>query len=497
MFSQGHEGRIAGLVYVTLILGLFVMGGLFPRYYNPSDSIVVLHSDTQKTMSLADSARHWVGWQHTVHRFMPFYQIHHALTAALFRMHLSLRLVYYGFLFACSGLFLFLFARRIAFTVFESFVFPLLFFLGAQTEVWWIFDHSESLGIFFLSACLFLSALRGRDHAKRRLLDVLFFLSLVLMSGCKEVFTASIPAVLFIRWWICRDRLIPAAGMILFILESLWILLFVGTSGTGYAGFDAFSWKLCVNAGRELFLGANGILLVFVLLLAAISLCIQRANRKEALSGLGVTAIFFLLLTLPAVFLYAKSGLMNRYLLPAAGGYAFFILWCLKRVRLGPLVFRVAGAIALIGVLVFAGVKEVRAARSFSNESANLRGLIQCLITAAGPEDLILVAAEPVRHCENASGLREYLVREAGRKQVFLYPLARYDYNDFQLSLVRFTFNTYEKKVDTGALDRTGLKAIAVLPGIDYFFGLQAAFWFKRGEYERKVFGPFTAYVKK
>ena len=280
-------------------------------------------------------------------RFRPLYHILRISATAVLGTNLVAWSVLKGGEAVLALFLLYICARQLRCNIFQSFLFALLVMVGPQSVVMWKLGPQECVGIIFFAAGFYLlnRYLAGEGGLPGRLGSIFFFLC---MSLYKESFLVLLSFVLvYIVYVRCQGEkfsffrifkvvqeeivLLLALGIIL--LAGLFIIVFcVGTNRVSYIGNDPSVtmqqyraiWSDCARTYLQWYVRFTP----FLLLLLVIHIRHWRKMIGPCFLGLCIM--------LPQMFLYMKTGLQERYVIPWSLGYAiFFILPCSREVFSG------------------------------------------------------------------------------------------------------------------------------------------------------------------
>ncbi|MGN0307987.1 MAG: hypothetical protein ACI4DN_07205, partial [Lachnospiraceae bacterium] len=279
-------------------------------------------------------------------RFRPLYYPARIMLTAVFGTNLFAMSVLKGIEIVLACVFIYFIARKLNCTIFYSVITVFMVLVGPQAAVWWKLGPQESTGtwIFALGIlCLF----KWEETRKIRY-NVMALLLIIITSLYKESFIALIPPVMLIyvyfsmkgkqingrNLWIAIKENLPSElvlGLVL-IIEAYVILFMVGINEVEYIGVnpDLGAWfyiKVFLNNFRlYLRVGQYGAFVLALLILF----------RKKIADILKETKWQFLLaclMVLPQFFLYVKTGLEERYVIPWIYGVAFFFIIVLSQSR--------------------------------------------------------------------------------------------------------------------------------------------------------------------
>jgi len=239
-------------------------------------------------------------------RFRPFYWVHRRLMLAVMGTDFTAMSIYIGFLAVFTSFFLFLFMKKIGFSVVESILFVGLTLLGEQAAIWWRLGNNETLGMLMLSIALLFMALSVNTWQKRKkiLYELLFGLFVILASWSKESFILIIPALVFWKIWLTRQKkqepgqqeqtnnkqtakgtwlkalkenLVPGIPLLLVcLIELVHVIKNVGTTKIVYAGYEGFQLANFIKTGIQGFMAVHGWVILLLLIL-----CLRRPGALK------------------------------------------------------------------------------------------------------------------------------------------------------------------------------------------------------------------------
>lgn len=322
---------------------LSLSGSLFSGFHFTDDHQIIVYSETLKSSGAVSTALNWVADDaKSIGRFLPVYYIHRMLQIKFFGAEFLTWAVYNGLLATIASSVMAFFMLAAGFALLEAILLPCLLFFGFQTGIWWRFGTAETIGMVIMSVMLLMAA---RGAKKKGLLsDIIFIILGALLMLTKEPFILFIPALVFLKVWLAKKEkrvgwpgalkreALPAVALLFFAgAEVLFIKLFIGTTGVGYAGYEGFKAAPFVSALIN-YLYASGAWLVPASFALALSVTPREKRRWD-----DILAVFVLLglSVLPQTLLHAKSGVSERYLLPGVFGVVFATLYFFRLVREG------------------------------------------------------------------------------------------------------------------------------------------------------------------
>jgi hypothetical protein len=471
-------------------------------------------------------------------RFRPFYWAHRRLMLAVMGTDFTTMSIYIGFLAVFTSFFLFLFMKKTGFPAVESILFVGLTLLGEQAAIWWRLGNNETLGMLMLSIALLFMALSVNTFQERKkiLYEFLFALFAILASWSKESFILIIPALVFWKIWLTRQKkqepgpqdptnskqtakgtwrdavkenLIPGIPLLLVcLIELIHVIKNVGTTKIVYAGYEGFQLTNFIKTGLQGFMAVHGWVILLLLLL-----CLRRPGALFIKTAPGprknfsLTQVFWAvvlgsLIFIPQIVLYMKSGMMDRYLLPGVMGFTFLMVVLLRYIR-------EAGskkAVVIIAVLLLAviSLQQLRVTRytaiGFANEGKQINAWLQSIEQNTNEQDKILVVTHMRRYYEGSISLKIYLDEKSNRKNTLFSPVdlqAKSAAPRFWKELNRYFFSHFEGFTLENSEDRNRFQAILIFPGLEEKFLKASTPWFNPKQFKRYTnAGGYVSYYK-
>lgn len=253
---------------------------------------------------------------------------------------------------AATSLFLsYVFARRMKCEVWVSYIFAIIIFIGGgQSAVWWRLGPQENLGIILLM--LTLLSLRSYVEKNKTSNLILSIILTVLLGGIKEAFLLLLPLLpVLISYWtinqvgrnvsvrnICVELkkrwIYSVMTYLVFLIDMAIIILYVGTNKIGYSGIDT-SYRLrdyvkgifgIVDGRLGLYIKITVIGIIFLFIPILIIYIKEKHKIFKFLIPMIFPVLAFGYFLGVQMILHAKSGMYERYLLPATVAFAYFWL---------------------------------------------------------------------------------------------------------------------------------------------------------------------------
>ena len=382
---------------------LYFTGSLTSGYHLLDDHEVLTISQQMKAVGFWKALQYWVIKDFSI-RFRPVNYFYLISKIYIFNADFFLMSLYTALLAVLTSTFLYAAARKFRFSIFESVAFTLLTLLGHQSAIWWRLGPAETFGMFFLSITFYLMSITTRP-GKRTLALTLFYIFLVLMSWSKESFIVIIPALVYLHLFgkmqkfslrKLMTRGLPMVAPALLLLIEVAIILKIGTNQIKYAGMVSSIDELLDGLGR-IFLNASVLLHWWQVLFLLVILWIFSSTRdfKKLQSRFRIKVafatrwfIFALLVVTSNVFLYAKSGMEERYLVPATMGLAILFVALVRSV--GSKNIRMLMRVVIIGFLSWSFMNAYASVKDFSKWGHETRVLFDSMKSKAEKNSDIL-----------------------------------------------------------------------------------------------------------
>ncbi|MBI5892282.1 MAG: hypothetical protein HZB79_01290 [Deltaproteobacteria bacterium] len=339
-------------------------GSVFSGYHSAEDfKFVEIYNDLVSTQNdIIAVSKKWVGWMNGIKRFNPVYYIYAVMEVFVFGTNFNMMLAYTSLLAVFTSLFLFLFSRKIGFSLLESVLFSLLSLAGVHAVIWWTAVTNEAFSMFLLSLTLIFMAYSAHSKKNRFVHEILFVVFAILVSLSKESFLLIIPALVFWKIWLYQERHTASwvdaiknnivSAIILFLsisIEIFIILKWIGTNPygpTGGAGISRFEPLSYLILFKDVTLSISTIGLGLVLLAGILLTILADKDTHNFLSKiinfskeLSCPIVLFFLITIPQIIIYSKVGFpynlasLGRYIVPLILGYSILLIYVIRFLR--------------------------------------------------------------------------------------------------------------------------------------------------------------------
>lgn len=496
------------------------------RYFIDDSQIVLMHQDLSEH-GYFDTLIRWVQYDRSVARFRPVYQVNIVTLTRIFGLNSTFWFAYITLLGGLTAFFLFCFGRLLNFSISISLIFSISTLLGWQSEIWARPLIPDAYGMFFLSTALVFLGLSYRS-SNSVLYKYLFVVSTLLMSLCKESYIIFIPFLIFLNVFLFSrfNQVSLGEGVIktkdlslvltfIFALELIYVIFFLGTGGTGYAGVDESSFQI-----RSILLAGYTFLQHSLLEIAFLGLAVffvlQKIRREPDLSIYQELAYFFVLLILalvPQILLYSKSGITaGFYLFPAIVVASLFIAKSLSFISQGS---RHLGLLLVIltSMILLSKIPAVLAVNTkIAQDSRYMNKMLEQVEICADEDQKILVVVNPRVRYEAADALQRVLRKTAGRNNLLIatYGLDKTQFYSNFLEEVEKQFmfldpqsmdKNYQNETILDLEDKNEIKVIIVFDKLDTEFSATNKDWFDPQGYQLTEFdisfSPVSLYCRK
>jgi len=394
-------------------------------------------------------------------RFRPMYMIDNVIVYTTLNGNFFLISLYHTLLIILIVFFLFLSLRKLGFPLFEALTFPIVALTGVQSAIWWRLGPNESIGMWYLSLSLLFMVYAIKNKTKNGLFRLLFCLATLLMMLCKESFLLFSPAMVLIylsldkhesddKWFLILKRHLPEVSLIsvFFLATIFFILTKVNTENLGYAGIKDVNPSAYLNTfGKLLSEGGIGIVSIILFIISGVLSYRWSQNKKKVLSNHILVLLITICITIPQSFLYAKSGMFERYFLPGILAWAFMLSFSLKNLKkvIEPKLLKVKidyylfFEIALLLSLVIPRLLIVsREATIFTTDGKEVNSVLSMITENVHKNQTIVFVADPISDFERTISFRRYLGGTNGLTKIFTYPVIPVNSDAFGKLLIHY-----------------------------------------------------------
>jgi hypothetical protein len=506
------------LIVLTLIFlitasktGLITSGF---RYLIDDHQIPLMYKDlTDK--GLIETIFTWINYDRSLGRFRPYYQVQIVTLTQLFGLNSVLWFVYISILGSLTAFFLFFFGRLLKFSVPIALVFSISTLLGSQSEIWIRPLIPDSQGMFFLSIALVFLGLSCKYENHSRVNNIFLVIFTILMSLSKESYIIFIPTLIALKIWLfsyfrqvslwqsIKIGKIPLISLtFILILEILYIIFYLGTRGTGYAGVDKNSLQIsAIMSTINLLLRDSFFLITFICIV--LLLILSRLNKESIwvpLKEILPFFIFFLISLIPHVLLYSKSGISAGFYL-----FPFIAIACLFLAKTLSLISNYSKwlNILILSILCILLISKFSLAWGMYSQQANdskaINNLLKQIEQCTPNNQAVLVVVNPRVRYEVADALQRVLRNTANKNNLLVatYGLEKTDFYSETLKNAEKNWifldpeavvAMYQNRTIMNIKNKNSIEAVIIFDGLDDDFIRTNKEWFSPKKYNSTSF---------
>ena len=363
-------------------------------------------------------------------RFRPLYYPVRVIQTYIFGTDLVAMSIFRGIEVVVSCIIFYYIARKLNCNIKYSLATSLLVMVGPQSAIWWKLGPQELTGTWVWGLgvlCLF-----WWKETKKKIYNVLALILFIFISLYKESYIMLFPTVMLIYlyfdlegqeitkesvWQSIKNNIISLLVVVITAIVEVFVIVFViGTDKTGYGGIDLsmslydYAKVLFNNLRLPLRIGQYALFALGVILIYRKNLKVIWEEKWKVL--------FAIVMIVPQMVLYSKTGLEERYVIPWIYGvaYLFVVVVCQndylkdKKRR----IYDIFLAVLLIGnlLLVF------REASYFTYRGHGITQMFEDSLELIDEDTGVLTAFAPYDESEHTASL---LFDTKGIKDVYVY----------------------------------------------------------------------------
>jgi hypothetical protein len=518
--KKNSEYLINFLVLIVLILTFLITAtqtGLITsgfRYFMDDHQIPLMYNDLIHK-GLIKTIFTWINYDRSLSRFRPYYQIQIVALTQIFGLNSVLWFLYISILGSLTAFFLFFFGRLLKFSVPVALVFSISTLLGSQSEIWIRPLIPDSQGMFFLSIVLIFLGRSCKYENHSKLNNIFLIIFTILMSLSKESYIIFIPTLIALKIWLFSyfrqvslwkavqlNKTSLISLVFILTLEIFYIMFFLGTHGTGYAGVDENSLQISAIMStinillRDSFFVITSITIVLLLILS-------RLNKESIwvpIKGIFPFFLFFLIALIPHVLLYSKSGITAGFYL-----FPFIAIACLFLAKTLSLIgdYSKWMNILILSILFILLVSKFTLAWGMYSQQANDSKAINSLlkqVEQCTPNDQpVLVVVNPRVRYEVADALQRILRNTANKNNLLVatYGLEKTNFYSETLKNNEKNWNfldpkavvaMYQNRTILNTQNKNSIKAVIIFDKLDDDFFKTNQEWFFPKKYHSTSF---------
>lgn len=507
-----------GIILFAFILIAYYTGLLTSgfRYFIDDNQIFLMNSDLAN-QGWFNTVYKWILYDRQVSRFRPYYQLHIVTLTQFLGLNSVLWFLYITILGALTCFFLFLFGRILNFSLPIALLFSLSILLGSQSELWVRPLIPDAVGMFFLSLSLFSLSKICRGLSSRtlnRLNQAVFLLSTLMMSLSKESYILFIPTLAALRVYlpyyfqkqsfrvtIQGSYKTLAVLTLILITQIVYVIFFLGTQATGYAGVDENSFQLSslLTTSWQLMDAGFIILTILAIIIYGIIIYFKKRSPSTFVQELIPFLVILLVALIPQTVLYAKSGITAGFYL-----FPFITIGCLLLAKTLSLIEREYRSIAIVFITVLSIVLISRLPSvwtmyyRFAEDSRLMNELLTQIKICAKPDLPILVVANPKVRFEAVDSLQRVLRTKNHQNLILaMYGLKDSEYYSTHLANeepnwdfldVSILSRGYRHQALSKFTDKKSIQAIIIFDGLEKDFKRTQNSWFTPENYKSQNF---------
>ena len=518
--KKKSEYLINFLVLSALILSFLVTAtqtGLITsgfRYLIDDHQIPLMYNDLTKK-GFISTIFTWINYDRDIGRFRPYYQVQIVSLTQLFGLNSVLWFLYISILGSLTAFFLFFFGRLLKFSVPVALVFSISTLLGSQSEIWIRPLIPDSQGMFFLSIVLVCLGLSCKYENHSRLNNIFFIIFTVLMSLSKESYIIFIPTLIALKIWLFSyfrqvslwqaikfSKISLNSLIFILTLEISYIMFYLGTRGTGYAGVDENSLQISAIISAINILLRDSFFLITSISIV-LSLILSRLNKQSIwvpIKEIFPFFLFFLIALVPHVLLYSKSGITAGFYL-----FPFIAIACLFLAKTLSLIDKHSKwlNILILSILCILLVSKFTLAWGMYSQQANdskaINSLLKQVEQCTPNNQAVLVVVNPRVRYEVADALQRVLRNTANKNNLIVatYGLEKTNFYSDTLQNTEKEWHfldpeavvaMYQNRTILNFQNKNSIKAIIVFDGLDNDFIKTNKKWFSLEKYDLTSF---------
>jgi hypothetical protein len=472
--------RILVFLSITLFIGsiLSITGTLQSGFHFVDNHEVV---QTMKDMSdhngsIIQVIQKWVSSDLLV-RFRPMYMIDNVIVDNICHFNFTTLSIYHCVLIIIIAFLLFVFMRKLNFGKIESISFPIIALVGPQAAIWYRLGPNESIGMWYLAWSLIFMVYSIKSNKFRLFFRGLFCVFSISMMLCKESFLLLTPALILsyitLVWLedtsrsyiVLIKKIIPEIFILAvsFLFCIGYVLLKINTESMGYAGIKGVNYLSYLRCLYTIvFQGMIGVVSILLFVTSSIlTYRYSKSNKNQLILHLLVLFISSFII-LPQVFLYAKSGVFERYFLPSTLAWSLMMVFSFSNFKsLLSLHFEdkyhsklFLFEILLICSLFFPSlVRLFGEASEFTREGKEVNAVLSFINYNSCPESTVLMIAEPISDAERTLSFRRYLGAVSGISKTYSHAVVRKTSDPFEEGLIRNFPSEFNSIIDKNSVD--------------------------------------------
>ena len=274
-------------------------------------------------------------------RFRPVWHVNILFSTVLWGDNMLLHGFWKIFLNMIAAFLIYLLGRRMRWTHNESLLFAGISLIGTQSAIFYqtLAIETQALVLLLLSWHCVITYFHTKKKINQNLSYIGFIVFSLLMALVKENFILILPASYLFYYMQYNEKyqtgflktLIQTGKTGLFLvittIACLWMVLTFAGNDFGYAGISqSISYLSYLKCAIYLY-GISGCIL------ALLGLFYLYRNKKILRNESLFPVLLFLAITIPQIIIYGKSNIIDRYLIPAVVGCAYFSVFIYRELK--------------------------------------------------------------------------------------------------------------------------------------------------------------------
>ena len=325
---------ITGLAFVTL------SGSVFSGYHFMDCSDYIKWEKDLSEMSWVKCLVKHIDSESGL-RFRPAWHLNILSKTLLWGDNMLLNGFWQIFLNSIAAFLIYLLGRGIKWTHYESLLLAGISLIGAQSAIFYqtLAIETPALIILLISWYFILKFFNSDGNLRKTLSYIGFILFSLLVVLMKENFILVLPASYLLYCTLYSEKHHTGfaktivntlkTGILLFLVTAacLWAVLTFAGNDFGYAGIGTSISLL------SYFKSAIYLYVISGCILAFFGLFYLYCNKKAILKEYLFPVFLFLMITVPQIIIYGKSNIVDRYLIPAVVGCAYFSIFIYREIK--------------------------------------------------------------------------------------------------------------------------------------------------------------------
>jgi len=328
------------IIVITGLAFVMLSGSVFSGYHFMDCSNYILCKQDLSEMSWFEYLTKHVDSEVGA-RFRPVFYLNILFKTLLWGDNMLLQGFWQIFLNIVAAFLIYSLGRRLRWTHYESLLFAGISLIGTQSAIFYQTLTIETLAliILLLSWHLIIVYFNTKNELKKTLSYIGFVILSLLITLIKENFILILPAsYLFYcmqyseKYHTGFNKTISGTlktGLFLFFatIACLWVVLAFAGNDFGYAGVSRSTGIFTYLKTAIYLYGISGCILTFLCLIYLYR------NKKTFLKESLFPVLLFLAITVPQIIIHGKSNIVDRYLIPAIIGCAYFSVFIYRELK--------------------------------------------------------------------------------------------------------------------------------------------------------------------